>query len=115
MHGLGDVGSKDPVPRPEVFESEDRMVCKRKVSFNEADSEDSQLRPEELETKMSLPRVGRSIMSEFERLKFWIRLLEMEVQALRSVLSEFDGDKLEYLQMQKANAIAELKNHLVHP
>jgi hypothetical protein len=54
-------------------------------------------------------------MSDFERLKFWIHLLEMEVQALRSVLSEFDGDKMEYLQMQKANAIEQLKNSLVRP
>ena len=54
-------------------------------------------------------------MSELERLKFWIHLLEMEVEALRSVLSEFDGDKLQYLQMQKAEAIDQLKNSLVHP
>lgn len=54
-------------------------------------------------------------MSEMERLKFWIHLLEMEVAALRSVLSEFDGDKMEYLQMQKAAAIDNLKNSLVHP
>ena len=54
-------------------------------------------------------------MSEYERLKFWIHLLEMEVEALRSVLSEFEGDKSEYAQMQKANAIQELKNSLVHP
>lgn len=54
-------------------------------------------------------------MSEIDRLKFWIHLLEMEVQALRSVLSEFEGDKSEFTQMHKANAIEELKNHLVHP
>lgn len=54
-------------------------------------------------------------MSEYERLKFWIYLLEMEVAALRSVLSEFDGDKLEFLQMQKANAIEQLKNSMVRP
>lgn len=54
-------------------------------------------------------------MSELERLKFWLHLLEMEVEALRSVLSEFDGDKSEYLQMQKANAIEQLKNSLAHP
>jgi len=39
----------------------------------------------------------------------------MEVQALRSVLAEFDGDKMEYIQMQKANAIEQLKNSLVRP
>lgn len=54
-------------------------------------------------------------MTELERLKFWLHLLEMEIEALRSVLSEFDGDKMEYLQMQKANAIDILKNSLVHP
>jgi hypothetical protein len=54
-------------------------------------------------------------MSEIERLKFWLHLLEMEVAALRSVLSEFDGDKSEYLQMQKANAIENLKHSLVRP
>lgn len=38
-----------------------------------------------------------------------IKLLELEVEALRSVLSEFDGDKQEYTQMIKANAIQELR------
>jgi hypothetical protein len=52
-------------------------------------------------------------MREVEELKFWVYLLQMEVQALRSVLSEFDGDKMEYTQMRKANAIEELKQHLV--
>lgn len=51
-------------------------------------------------------------MSHNEELKFWIHLLEMEIEALRSVLSEFEGDKSEYLQMNKADAIDELKNHL---
>jgi hypothetical protein len=54
-------------------------------------------------------------MTEIERLKFWIHLLEMEVEALRSVLSEFEGDKSEYLQMHKADVIAQLKNTLVRP
>lgn len=54
-------------------------------------------------------------MSELERLKFWLHLLEMEVEALRSVLSEFDGDKMEYLQMQKANLIEQLKHSLRRP
>jgi len=54
-------------------------------------------------------------MSYEERLKFWINLLEMEVEALRSVLSECDSDKLEHTQMVKANAIEELKNCLVRP
>lgn len=54
-------------------------------------------------------------MTEFEKLKFWIFLLEMEVQALRSVLSEYTDDKCGFSQWQKAQAIDELKNHLVHP
>jgi hypothetical protein len=54
-------------------------------------------------------------MNQYEYLKFWNNLLEMEVEALRSVLSEFEGDKTEYTQMIKANAIDELKNSLIHP
>jgi hypothetical protein len=54
-------------------------------------------------------------MSKVEYLKFYIQLLELEIEALRSVLSEFDGDKMEYLQMVKANAIEQLKNSLVRP
>lgn len=54
-------------------------------------------------------------MNENELLKFWIHLLELEVEALRSVLSEFEGDKTEYLQMIKANVIDQLKHCLVHP
>lgn len=54
-------------------------------------------------------------MNEYDLLKFWLHLLEMEVEALRSVLSEFEGDKMEFTQMRKANAIDELKNSLVHP
>lgn len=52
-------------------------------------------------------------MSELQRLQFWVHLLQMEVEALRSVLSEFEGDKMEYTQMVKANAIDNLKNSLV--
>jgi hypothetical protein len=48
----------------------------------------------------------------FDQLRFLITLLEMEVEALRSVLSEFEGDKSEYTQMHKANAIEELRNCL---
>lgn len=53
--------------------------------------------------------------AEIEELKFWVYLLELEVGALRSVLAEFEGDKLEYAQMLKANNIEQLKNSLVHP
>lgn len=54
-------------------------------------------------------------MSEVERLKFWIRLLEMEVEALRAVLSEGDNDHKGTTQWIKAQAIDDLKNSLVHP
>ena len=37
-----------------------------------------------------------------------IKLMELEIKALRSVLSEFEGDKMEYSQMSKANAIADV-------
>lgn len=55
------------------------------------------------------------IMSQEEYYKWYIYLLEMEVAALRSVLTEFEGDKLEYTQMIKADSIDQLKNSLVHP
>lgn len=54
-------------------------------------------------------------MSREEYILWYLRLLEMEVEALRSVLSEIDGDKLECLQMVKAENIAALKNSLVRP
>ena len=50
--------------------------------------------------------------SYVDDLKFMIYLLKMEVDALRSVLSEFEGDKTEFTQWHKAQAIDELKNHL---
>ena len=50
-----------------------------------------------------------------ERLKFWVHLLEMEVEALRSVLSEYAPTHSEYSQWIKAQAIDQLKNSLVHP
>lgn len=46
---------------------------------------------------------------------FYIKALELEIEALRSVLSEFDGDKLEYTQMHLANALAELRDNLKKP
>lgn len=54
-------------------------------------------------------------MTEMERLKFWVHLLEMEVEALRSVLSEYGSDHSGFTQWQKAQAIDHLKNSLVHP
>lgn len=54
-------------------------------------------------------------MTELEKMKLWILLLEQEISALRSVLSEFDGDKSEYLQMQKADNLEAVRNSLVRP
>ncbi len=57
-------------------------------------------------------------MTEQERLKFWLWLLEMEVEALRSVLSELRPDPIElssFTQWQRANAIEQLKDSLVRP
>lgn len=51
-------------------------------------------------------------MTYTEELKFWVQLLTMEVSALRSVLSEFEGDKSHFVQMQKADAIDAFKNTL---
>lgn len=52
---------------------------------------------------------------DYEYLKFYIQLLELEIEALRSVLSEFEGDKGEYIMMHKAQAVDMLKKHLVRP
>lgn len=41
-------------------------------------------------------------------LQLRIKLLELQVAALRSVLSEFEGDKMEYCQMNLANQIEAL-------
>lgn len=54
-------------------------------------------------------------MPEREKILLWILLLEQEIEALRSVLSEFDGDKMEYLQMAKANNLEAVRNSLVRP
>lgn len=47
--------------------------------------------------------------------QLYLLLLETEIEALRSVLAEFDGDKSEYNQMIKANAASEMRNHLRRP
>lgn len=52
-------------------------------------------------------------MSEIENLKFWVHLLEMEIEALRSVLSEYGQDHREYIQWCRAQTIQDLKNYLV--
>jgi len=56
-------------------------------------------------------------MNEMDRLKFWIQLLEMEVESLRSVLSEYGNpsDHRVYVQWINAEAIDQLKNSLVQP
>jgi len=54
-------------------------------------------------------------MTEREKIILWLLLLEQEIEALRSVLSEFDGDKMEYLQMVKANNLEAVRNSLVRP
>lgn len=48
-------------------------------------------------------------------LRWYIQLLEMEIEALRSVLSEYDKDHAQFVQWQKAQAIDGLKNSLVRP
>lgn len=47
-----------------------------------------------------------------QRLQFWVHLLQMEIEALRSVLSEYGSDHSGFIQWQKAQAIDELKNSL---
>lgn len=54
-------------------------------------------------------------ITQDEYIKWYMQLLEMETEALRSVLSEFEGDKREYVQMIKADAIQELKHSLRRP
>lgn len=54
-------------------------------------------------------------MSQEDRLKFWINLLEMEVEALRSVISEWERSPNEFIQWNKAQAIDALKKYLVYP
>ncbi len=54
-------------------------------------------------------------MSECERLRFWIQLLEMEVEALRSVISELEFEPVNFTQWQKAQAIDQMKNIMVRP
>lgn len=57
-------------------------------------------------------------MSKEEYLKFYLQLLEMEIAALRSVISEIDfaeDAKDGSTQWLKAEAIDNLKNSLVRP
>lgn len=51
-------------------------------------------------------------MNEIERLRFWVYLLEMEIEALRSVLTEYGSDYSTFTQWQKAMAIDELKKSI---
>lgn len=43
--------------------------------------------------------------SEIEILKARLVLAEQEIECLRSVLSEFEGDKSEYVQMNRADIL----------
>ncbi len=54
-------------------------------------------------------------VSREEYLIFYIRLLEMQIEALKSIISEFDSDGMEYVQGIKSRAIDEFKNSLVRP
>jgi hypothetical protein len=51
-------------------------------------------------------------MTHEEEIKLYVLLLEAEIEALRSVLSEWEYDKRPFGQWQKAEAVRELKNHL---
>lgn len=66
-------------------------------------------------SRMSYGYLTGDALTELEKMKLWILLLEQEVAALRSVLSEFDGDKSEYLQMNKADNLEAVRNSLVRP
>jgi hypothetical protein len=46
---------------------------------------------------------------------FYMKTLELEIQALRSVLSEFEVDKHEYTQMILADDLARLRDSLKRP
>jgi hypothetical protein len=54
-------------------------------------------------------------VSTEEYLRFYLKLLELEIEALRSVLSEYDEEHSQYAQWIKAEAIKELKNSLRYP
>jgi hypothetical protein len=54
-------------------------------------------------------------MSREEYLIFYIRLLEIQIEALKSVVAEFDTDGMEYTQGVKSRVIDEFKNSLVRP
>lgn len=54
-------------------------------------------------------------MNREEYLIFYIRLLEMQIECLKSIVSEFGTDGMEYTQGIKSRAIDELKNSLVRP
>lgn len=47
--------------------------------------------------------------------ELYLLSLEEEVKALRSVLAEFESDKMEFTQMGKANALEQVRNHLRRP
>jgi hypothetical protein len=62
------------------------------------------------------------VRNDFEKLKtdyelvknyeFKIQVLEKEIEALRSVLSEWECDKSQFTQWHAAQAFAEIRNHI---
>ncbi len=54
-------------------------------------------------------------MSREEYIKFYISLLELEIEALRSVVSEYGSDHNGFTQWIKAECIKVLKLSLVKP
>ena len=50
-----------------------------------------------------------------EDVVYYIKTLEMEILALRSVLSEYEGDKTEFTQMNKADMLNDLRNYIARP
>jgi hypothetical protein len=57
--------------------------------------------------------IPESLTNEY--LRWYLQLLEMEIKALRSVLSEYGSEHDGFTQWQKAQAIDALKNSLVRP
>lgn len=51
-------------------------------------------------------------IGELEILKARLVLAEVEIECLRSVLSEFEGDKMEYVQMVRADIFHQARETL---
>lgn len=57
------------------------------------------------------PNENKSVKDTNEK-ELRIRLLELQVECLYSVLSEYDDDKNHFTQWRKAEAIRELLNYI---